>query len=77
MDGRTVCKDLGRQPFDSSPAANGTGSVHAGTPRSSTYDVSSRGKLKKQHAFKKRQRLQPDRVHQPMPCLVRGKGDVS
>jgi hypothetical protein len=28
-------------------------------------------------AFKKRQKLQPDRVHQPMPCLVRGKGDVS
>ena len=45
-----------------------------GTPRSSsTTEVSSRNKLKKQQAFKKRQKLQPDRVHQPMPCLVRSK----
>jgi hypothetical protein len=77
MNGRAVRKDSGRQPFDSPPAANGTGAVHTGTPRSLTSDVSSRGKLRKQHAFKKRQRLQPERVHQPMPCLVRGKGDVS
>ena len=45
-----------------------------GTPRSSsTTEVSSRNKLKKQQAFKKRQKLQPDRVHQPMTCLVRSK----
>jgi hypothetical protein len=77
MDGRAVRKDSGQQPFNSPPAAHGTGAVHAGIPCSSTSEVSGRGKLKKQHAFKKKQRLQPDRVHQPMPCLVRGKGDVS
>jgi hypothetical protein len=72
-----VRKDSGRQPFDSPPAGNGTGAVHTGTSRSLTSNVSGRSKLKKQHAFKKRQKLQPGRVHQPMPCLVRGKGDVS
>jgi hypothetical protein len=59
MVGRAVRKDSGRQPFESDPAPHGTGAVHAGTPRSSTSDVSSRSKLKKQHAFKKRQQLQP------------------
>ena len=51
--------------------------MHAGAPRSTTSDVSSRGMHKKQEAFRKRQRLQPDRVHQPMPCLVRGNGKIS
>jgi hypothetical protein len=72
MDDRAVRKDSGRQPFESPPAAHGTGAVHTGTPHSLTSDVSGRSKLKKQHAFKKRQKQQPGRVHQPMPCLVRG-----
>jgi hypothetical protein len=46
MDGRAVRKDPGRQPFESPPAANGTGGVHTGTPRSLTSDVSGRSKLK-------------------------------
>jgi hypothetical protein len=54
-----------------------TGAVHTGTPCSLTSDVSSRSKLKRQHAFRKRQKLQPGQVHKPIPCLVRGKGDVS
>jgi hypothetical protein len=39
--------------------------------------VYSRSKLKIQHACKKRQKQQPGRVHQPVPCLVRGKSNVS
>jgi hypothetical protein len=77
MDGRAVRKDSGRRPFESSPTAHGTGAIRTGIPRSLTSDVSGRSKLKKQHAFKRRQKLQPGRVHQPMPCLVRGKSNVS
>ena len=61
MDGRAVRKDSNRQPFECT--AHGPRRTHAGIP--------SRGKLRKQIAFKKRQKIQPDRVHQPMPCLVR------
>ena len=72
MDGRSIRSDSVIQPF-SSPAAHGT-RTDIGTPRSSsTTEFSSRNKRKKQQAFKKRQKLQPDRVHQPMPCLVRSK----
>jgi hypothetical protein len=68
---------LGRQPFESSPAAHGTGGAHAGTPRSLTSGVDSRTVYKQQAAFKKRKKELPARVHQPMPCLVRGTTDVS
>jgi hypothetical protein len=77
MDGRAVRKDLVRRLFESDPAAHGTGAVHGGTPRSSPTTVCPTSIYKNQHAFKKRQKLQPERVHQPMPCLVRGKGHVS
>jgi hypothetical protein len=33
MDSRAVGKDSVRRPFESAPAAHGTGAVHAGTPR--------------------------------------------
>jgi hypothetical protein len=77
MDGRAVRKDSVRRPFESTPAAHGTGAVHGGTPRSSPSTVCPRSVYKKQHAFKKRQKIQPERVHQSMPCLVRGKSNVS
>jgi hypothetical protein len=52
-DGRAVRKDSGRQPLNSPPAANGTGAVHTGTPRSLTSDVCNRTVYKQQQAFKK------------------------
>jgi hypothetical protein len=60
MDGRAVCKDSVRRPFESDPAAHGTGAVHGGTPCSSPTTVCPRSIYKKQHAFKKRQKLQPE-----------------
>jgi hypothetical protein len=53
------------------------GGTHAGTPRSSPSGVDSRTVYKQQAAFKKRKKEVPGRVHQPMPCLVRGTTDVS
>jgi hypothetical protein len=76
-DGRSVRKDLGRQPLESPPAARGTGGTHAGTPRSSPSGVDSRTVYKQQAAFRKRKKELPGRVHQPMSCLVRGTTDVS
>jgi hypothetical protein len=60
-----------------SPGAHGTGAVHGGTPRSSPSTVCPRAIYKQQLAFKRRKKIQPDRVHQPMPCIVRGTSDVS
>jgi hypothetical protein len=74
-ESRKVRTDLIKQPFPSSPGANGTGADHTGTARSS--DVSSRGVYKQQQAFKRRKRLQLDRVHQPISCIVRGTSDTS
>ena len=71
-EGRSIRKDSNRQPFESPPAGNGRGGIHAGTPRSSP-SVDSRTVYKQQATFKKRLKVLPDRVHQPMPCLVRGK----
>ena len=72
-DGRTIRKDSKKQRFSSAPAAaHGTGAVHAGTHRSSSSDVGARAVYHQRAAFKKRKRLQPDRVHQPIPCIVRG-----
>jgi hypothetical protein len=47
-DGRAVRKDSGRQPFNSPPAAHGTGAVHIGTSRSLTFDICSRTVVYKQ-----------------------------
>jgi hypothetical protein len=74
-EGRKVRIDSNRPAFTSPTAAHGRGAVHTGGARSS--DASSRGAYKQQQAFKKRKRLQPGRVHQPIPCIVRGKSNTS
>jgi hypothetical protein len=52
--GRKIRTDSIKQPPLPPTAANGTGAVHdAGTPRSSTSDVSTRTIHKQQQEFKK------------------------
>jgi hypothetical protein len=50
-DGRAVRLDSKQQSFPSPPAANGTGGVPTGTPRSSAFYICSSTIYKQQHAF--------------------------
>jgi hypothetical protein len=74
-EGRSIQSDSTRPAF-LSPGAHGTGAVHGATPCSSPSAVCPRAIYKQQLAFKRRKKIQPDRV-QPMPCIVRGTSDVS
>jgi hypothetical protein len=74
MDGRAVRRDSIRQPFPSPPGRNGTGAVHAGTPRSAS--VCSRSVYKQQQAFKRRKKEHNWRCHQSVPNIVAGSGPI-
>jgi hypothetical protein len=77
-DGRSIRKDSKKQRFSLAPAAaHGTNGVYTGAPHSTTSTVGARAVYHQRAAFKKRKRLQPGRVHQPIPCIVRGKSDTS
>ena len=72
-DGRATRADARNQPFTSPTPANGTGGTHAGTSSNTPGSaLSARGLHYQQVAFNKRKRDYNSRVHQPMPCLVRG-----
>jgi hypothetical protein len=76
-DGRSIRKDSKKQRFVGPAAAHGTSGMHTGARCSTTSTVCARAVYHQRAAFKKRKRLQPDRVHQSIPCIVRGKSDVS
>jgi len=76
-DGRAIRSDAKNQPFTSPTPARGTGGTHTGTATTPGSALSARGLHYQQVAFKKRKRDYISRVHQPMPCLVRGTGEIS
>jgi hypothetical protein len=70
-DGRKVHSDSVKQPPPSLPAAHGTGAIHAGTPQSSTSDVTSRSVYKQQEALSRRKKQKPGRRHQSVAMIVK------
>jgi hypothetical protein len=76
-DGRAIRSDSKNQPFTSPTPAHGTGATHAGTPTTPGSALTPMGLYHQEVAFKKRRRDYISRVHQPMPCLVRGTGEKS
>jgi hypothetical protein len=76
-DGRAIRSDAKNQPFTSPTAGNGTGGTHAGTPRTPGSIQTPMGLYHQEVRFNNRKRDYISRVHQPMPCLVRGTGEKS
>ena len=76
-DGRATRADARNQPFMSPTASHGSGAIHADTPRTPGSTLTPMDMYHKEIRFNRRKRDYISRVHQPMPCLVRGTGEKS